>query len=117
MVSHIARLYYVTSPVQLTDRYWKYEFLRRCLVPVAERFCADATPVKYCEVVEFDQKIRKFENEKNEREPRIEDDDPLNDALHVMMGQMVNAHCETRGFSFLLSIRCRSLQTQLKTTS
>lgn len=117
MVSHITRLYHAISLVHLTDRYWKYEFLRRCLVPVAERFCADATPVKYCEVVEFDQKIREFENEKNEREPRIEDDDPLNDALHVMMGQMVNAHCETREFSFILPIRSCSLQTQLKTSS
>ncbi|EJD06233.1 uncharacterized protein FOMMEDRAFT_119797 [Fomitiporia mediterranea MF3/22] len=43
-------------------RTWKFQFLDECIAPVTDRLCADSTPLKYYELVNFDKKIRDFDD-------------------------------------------------------
>ena len=69
---------------------------------MADRLCANVTPVKYSEVLDVDRTIREFESEKAEKD-RPTGSDPFSDPSGMLKSQFLNVYSEARKFTVSLS--------------
>lgn len=78
------------------DLFWKYEFLRRCLAPTAERSCGDVRPMRYQEVFELDRKISEYKAEETASREPLQPENQLLDTLLPIKRVFLQLNCDTR---------------------